>query len=91
MEFDLKNHEKSSGFKENIKELSILQRSMQTRIESSNDEESRTLLKRYRNRIITEIHNIFTHEENEITKNTMHDFGPKLFMPFPCSEYTNSL
>ena len=53
-----------------IKELSLLQRSIKVHIESCINEENRTFLKIYRDRILTEIHFIIKNEENERIKQT---------------------
>ena len=55
---------------EDVKELSLLQRSIKIQIESCMNEENRTFLKIYRNRISTEIHFIIKNEENEKIKQT---------------------
>ena len=55
---------------EDVKELSLLQRSKKIQIESCINEENRTFLKVYRNRILTEIHFIIKNEENEKIKQT---------------------
>ena len=55
---------------EDVKELSLLQRSIKVEIESCINEENRTFLKIYRNRILTEIHFIIKNEENEKIKQT---------------------
>ena len=55
---------------EDVKELSLLQRSKKIQIESCINEENRTFLKVYRNRIVTEIHFIIKNEENEKIKQT---------------------
>ena len=51
-----------------VKELSSLQRSIKIHIESCINEENKTFLKIYRNRILTEIHFIIKNEENEKIK-----------------------
>ena len=55
---------------EDVKELSLLQWSIKIQIESCINEENRTFLKIYRNRILTEIHFIIKNEENEKIKQT---------------------
>ena len=55
---------------EDVKELSLLQRTIKVQIESCINEENRTFLKIYRNRILTEIHFIIKNEENEKIKQT---------------------
>ena len=58
---------------EDVKELSILQRTIQVRMQSCNDEVTRSFFKQYRNRILTEIHTIITLEENEKVNKAMED------------------
>ena len=55
---------------EDVKELSLLQRSIKIHTESCINEENRTFLKTYQNRILTEIHFIIKNEENEKIKQT---------------------
>ena len=50
---------------EDVKEMSLLQRSIKIQIESCINVENRTFLTIYRNRILTEIHFILKSEENE--------------------------
>ena len=55
---------------EDVKKLSLLQSSIKVQTESCINEENRTFLKIYRNRILTEIHFIIKNEENEKIKQT---------------------
>ena len=50
---------------EDVKEMSLLQRSIKIQIESCINVENRTFLTIYRNIILTEIHLILNSEENE--------------------------
>ena len=50
---------------EDVKEMSLLQRSIKIQIESCINVENGTFLTIYRNRILTEIHFILKSEENE--------------------------
>ena len=55
---------------EDVKELSLLQRSIKIQIKSCIHEGNRTFLKIYWNRILTEIHFIIKNEEKEKIKQT---------------------
>ena len=55
---------------EEVKELSLLQRSIKIQIKSCIYEKNRTLFKIYRSGILTEIHFIIKNEKNEKIKQT---------------------
>ena len=58
---------------EDIQYLSQLQRTTSTQIESEKHEERKKGLKKLRNRIMTEIHNILKHEQNEKIRQALED------------------
>ena len=60
---------------EDVKEMSLLQRSIKIQIESCINVENRTFLTIYRNRILTEIHFILKSEENEKIKKNNKSWG----------------
>ena len=74
MEQNYQNVETRNKFQksvnEDVKEVSLLQCSIRVQIESCINEENRTFLKTYRNRILTEIHFIIKNEENGKIKQT---------------------
>ena len=58
---------------EDIKYLSKLQRSINAQVLASNDENTKEMLKRYRNKIMTEIHKQLQHEENLRIQNNLKE------------------
>lgn len=73
--------EQTIGFKDktkkadrdDIQQLSQMQREPKKQIEATNDETSKQILRIHKNRILTEIHNVLRQEENQKIRNSLKD------------------